>query len=144
MKPNIQHEVASFQPSSLTKAMALAKIQEQKLQLKHIPPKLYSTYPPILPTPSLNHLQSTTSIPKPISNNHFKMPMTTTSQTKPNFRRLSQSQIQNKREKGLCLYCDEKNTFSHKCKPLAYVLIVPDSKVLNPEELTKVVELVGQ
>ena len=30
LKPRIQQEVASFQPKSLTKAMALAKIQEQK------------------------------------------------------------------------------------------------------------------
>ena len=31
-KPFIQHEVASFQPTTPTKAMALAKIQEIKLQ----------------------------------------------------------------------------------------------------------------
>ena len=28
LKPNIQHEVASFQPTYLTRAMALAKVQE--------------------------------------------------------------------------------------------------------------------
>ena len=28
LKPHIQHEVAAFRPSSLTKAMALAKLQE--------------------------------------------------------------------------------------------------------------------
>ena len=28
LKPHIKHEVASFQPYSLTKAMALAKLQE--------------------------------------------------------------------------------------------------------------------
>ena len=50
LKPQIQHEVASFQPSSQTRAMAFAKIQEHKLQSKHISPKLYSPYPPLLPT----------------------------------------------------------------------------------------------
>ena len=50
LKPQIQHEIASFQPSSLTRAMAFAKIQEHKLQSKHISPKLYSPYPPLLPT----------------------------------------------------------------------------------------------
>ena len=54
------------------------------------------------------------------------------------------SQIQAKREKGLCLYCDEKYTFSHKCKPLAHVLIVPDLKVAYSEDWTGILEYVAQ
>lgn len=50
LKPQIQHEVVSFQPTSFTKAMALAKVQEQKLQFRKVPPKLFSPYLPILPT----------------------------------------------------------------------------------------------
>ena len=53
LKPSIQHEVASFQPTTLTKAMALAKIQEIKLQQFHNTPSLFSPYPPILPTPPI-------------------------------------------------------------------------------------------
>ena len=58
LKPQIQHEVASFQPTSLTKAMALTKVQEQKIQFKKVPPKLFSPYPPILPPPTHYQLQN--------------------------------------------------------------------------------------
>ena len=51
--------------------------------------------------------------------------------------KLSQSQIQAKREKGLCFYCDEKYTVGHKCRVLAHVLIVPDSKELNLEDVNE-------
>ena len=60
LKPHIQHEVALFQPTSLTKVMALAKIQEQKLLLKQNPPKLFSTYPPLSPNPIPNQTNSST------------------------------------------------------------------------------------
>lgn len=42
LKSEIKHEVTSFQPTTLVKAMALAKIQEMKLQQKHQIPKLDS------------------------------------------------------------------------------------------------------
>ena len=83
LKPNIQHEVALFQPSSLTKAMALAKIQEQKLQLKYTPPKLYSPYPPLLPTPP-NNLSSSPSFNKSQYTNPPKPINTAAQQHKPN------------------------------------------------------------
>ena len=66
LKPHIQHEVALFQPSTLTKVMALAKIQEQKLLFKHNPPKLFSPYPPLLPTPNTNHPSTSTFPSKPV------------------------------------------------------------------------------
>ena len=50
--------------------------------------------------------------------------------------KLSQSQIQAKREKGLCFYCDDKYTIGHKCKASAHILIIPDLKTLNLEEDT--------
>ena len=66
LKPKIQHEVASFQPTSLTKARALAKIQEQKRQLKFTPAKLFSPYPPILPTPPSNQPFTPSTMTKPV------------------------------------------------------------------------------
>ena len=50
--------------------------------------------------------------------------------------KLSQSQIQAKREKGLCFYCDAKYIPGHKCKASAYILIVPDSEEFIGEELS--------
>ena len=59
LKPKIQ-------PTSLTKARALAKIQEQKLQLKFTPAKLFSPYPPILPTPPSNQPFTPSTMTKPV------------------------------------------------------------------------------
>ena len=88
LKPNIQHEVASFQPTCLTRAMALAKVQEQKLSLKKVPPKLFSPYPHILPTPT--HIQPQRSFSKPLHNNFNQSQTTTfTNSTKPNIQKLS-------------------------------------------------------
>ena len=47
--------------------------------------------------------------------------------------KLSQSQIQAKREKGLCFYCDEKYIFGHKCKASAHILIILDSETSQLE-----------
>ena len=143
LKPNIQHEVASFQPTSLTKAMALAKVQEQKLQLKKIPPKLFSPYPPILPT--LSHLQPSPSISKLVNTTYSQITNSNiNNSTKPNIQKLSQSQIQAKRKKGLCFYCDEKYIFRHKCKASIHILIVPDSEQIVGEEIIEDDNIVAQ
>ena len=125
LKPSIQHEVASFQPKTLTRAMALAKVQDQKLNLKKTPPKLFSPYPSLLPTPT--HIQPSASFSKPFNTTHSQPSNTNpANKTKPNIQTLSQSQIQEKREKGLFFYCDEKYSFGHKCKASVHVLITPD------------------
>ena len=62
LKPNIQHEVASFQPNSLSKAMALAKIQEQKFQLKTYHPN----YIPHTHLSYLHHHQITFNLPSQV------------------------------------------------------------------------------
>ena len=106
LKPYIQHEVTSFQPTTLTKAMALAKIREQKLAFKNNPPKIFSPYSALLPTPTTNQTTSSSISSKPI---HTTTPMSFSNkpatnnpnlQPKPMIQKLSQSQIQAKREKG--------------------------------------------
>ena len=141
LKPHIQYDVASFQPTTLTKAMALAKIKEQKLSFKHNPPKLFSPYPPLLPTPLTNQTNSSSTYVKPTHTTTTSMPISnrlpshnSNSQPKTMIQKLSQSQIQAKKEKGLCFYCDDKYTIGHKCKASAHVIIIPNSKVLNLEE----------
>ena len=115
--------------------MALAKVQEQKIQFKKVSPKLFSPYPPILPIPT--HYPPSNFTPKPVNTTSSHTP-TINNPPKTNIQKLSQSQIQAKREKGLCFYCDEKYTFGHKCKASVHVLIVPDSEeTLDDEELGK-------
>ena len=78
--------------------MALVKVQEQKLNLKKMSPKLFSPYPPLLPIPT--HLQPSSSLSKPFNTTHSYLPATTsTNNNKPNIQKLSQSQIQAKHEK---------------------------------------------
>ncbi|GKE25659.1 hypothetical protein Tco_1441043, partial [Tanacetum coccineum] len=72
-------------------------------------PRLYSPYPPLLPTPST---QLTT------------LPKTTTS--KLPFRRLTQSEMAERREKGLCYNCDKKYTSTRNCKSKFMLMVVPD------------------
>ena len=135
LKPHIQHEVASFQPTTLTKAMALAKIQEQKVLLKSNPPKLFSPQPPLLPTPNTYPTKPahtpTTTMPfstKFSTNNPNAHPKTTV-------QKLSHSQIQTKRDKGLCFYCDDKYVPGHKCRASAHILIIPDSDEIMEDEM---------
>ncbi|XP_061348530.1 uncharacterized protein LOC133293925 [Gastrolobium bilobum] len=123
LKPEILHDVSSFRPTSLTHAMSLAKIQESKIQLKNNPPKLHSSYPPLLPTPL--HPSKTTQNTNPTKTAY---PVNTTNTLKPDWKRLTQSQIQERRDKNLCFTCGDKYFFGHKCKASVHVLIVPDEE----------------
>lgn len=95
----------------LTKAMASAKFQEVKLQQISNPPKLVSPYPPILPTPP----DFTVTKPVTTIGDHLSSTLTThnthisntPSQPKQTVQRLTQAQIQARREKCLCFYCDD-------------------------------------
>ena len=107
--------------------MALAKIQEQKLAFKHIPPLL----PTPLTTPTSttsNHAKPFHTTPSPTPNSNKVHSHNINFQTKPPIQQLSQSQIQAKHDKGLCFYCDENYTFGHKCQPFIHLFIVPDSE----------------
>ncbi|XP_061370333.1 uncharacterized protein LOC133313043 [Gastrolobium bilobum] len=124
LKPQIQYEVSSFDPPTLTKAIAIAKIQELKLQTKNSHPKIHSSYPPLLPTPNTQPKQF-----KPITSGD------TTIATKSPLNRLTQSGIQERRDKKLCFYCGDKYFMGHKCKVSVHVLIVPDDEQLDPEDI---------
>ena len=60
----------------------------------------------------------------------------------PTFRRLTDSKLQAKREKGLCFRCDEKYIVGHRCKNMEiHVLVVNDEGgELRPEEEYGIVE----
>ena len=81
----MQTEVSSFAPPTISRALALAKVQESKLSQLRSQPRLYSPYPPLLPTPS-------TPLPTTVKPTTPKLP----------FRRLTQSKMAARREKGLC------------------------------------------
>ncbi|XP_061341120.1 uncharacterized protein LOC133287507 [Gastrolobium bilobum] len=121
LKKDIQHDVSAFRPSSLSHAMSLAKIHESKLLLKTNPPKLHSSYPPLLPTLQ-SRFHQTTNTTKPF------VPNTTPTQNQPLTHKLTQSQMQERRDKNLCFYCGEKYFKGHKCKAFVHLLIIPDEE----------------
>ena len=127
LKPSIRYEVESLQPTSLTMAFRLAQLQERKLQLNR-PPRLHSPFPPLLPTPSFLTKPpppSLTTFPRPNTTPNTNPSPPKTAPTRPTHR-LTQKEIQDKRQRGLCYYCDDKYTFGHKCKPSFNILLVDD------------------
>lgn len=52
--------------------------------------------------------------------------ITSKSATENIFKRLTTAEIKNKREKGLCYYCDAKYSREHKCKPSFCLLLDQD------------------
>lgn len=121
LKPEIQVEVASFAPTSISRALALAKVQENKQCQFRAQPKLHSPYPPLLPTP-VNTIP-VSQRPPLIQGSKFPV------------KRLTQSEMAVRREKGLCYNCDEKFVPGHICKAKFMYLVVPDEELeLNNSE----------
>ncbi|XP_058757747.1 uncharacterized protein LOC131631003 [Vicia villosa] len=118
--PEIQNELAIHKPSSISQAIGLAKLIESKLReakpkfQKPFSPNTYSRQPahPHLAAPT-----PTTAMPKtPQSANPNRLPI----------RRLSSSQLQERRAQGLCFNCDEKFIPGHKCAAGKFLLLLDD------------------
>jgi hypothetical protein len=119
LKPAVRREVLAFQPATLTQAISLAKLQEEKL--------------PDLPNRSSfspkSHAPASSSNPP-----SFKPTMSVTP-PKPQtpIKRLSPEELQARRDKGLCYNCEERYQRGHRCKRLFNLLIVtPDRRMLLP------------
>ncbi|PNX96980.1 retrotransposon-related protein, partial [Trifolium pratense] len=133
LRADIRREVMAFQPASLTQAISLAKLQEEKLNDKsHVstyrrPDTSTSTFRPP-PRPTL------TTTPTPPPNN----PPPTTLPNRPTpIKRLSPAELQARRERGLCYNCDERYQPGHRCRRQFYILIAePDSYDEQTETLT--------
>jgi hypothetical protein len=111
LKPAIRREVLAFQPVTLTQAISLAKLQEEK----------------ILDRPLAKPYSSSTAAAS--SSSSFRPTMSVSSpKSKPAVKRLTPDELQARREQGLCYNCDEKYQRGHRCKRLFHLLIV------GPEE----------
>lgn len=108
LKPSIRREVQAFQPLSLTQAIHLVKLQEEKfLDRTPFPPKPF---------------QSTSAT---TSGSSFKSSLTV-NPPKPQtpIKRLSPDELQARREKGLCYNCDERFQPGHHYRRQFHLLIV--------------------
>lgn len=118
LKPDLKRDVIAQTPLSLSRAYALARLFEDKYtppsQLKstnptstkpyHFPtsntPPRNNPQPPLLPTPKPPNLPTKGH---PVKN-------------------ITRSEMMLRREKGLCYYCDERFSISHKCPNRHYFL----------------------
>ncbi|MCH98212.1 hypothetical protein A2U01_0019212, partial [Trifolium medium] len=149
LQDEISRDVKAMEPRNLSKVVALAKLFEEKYaanktKISSTPAKNYnppssftsktqtatqridnsskSTLPPLLPTPAVK--------PFNIRNQNIK--------------RISPAEIQLRREKNLCYFCDEKFSPAHKC-PNRQVMLLQltneddsqsDTTLVFDEELT--------
>ncbi|MCH88085.1 hypothetical protein A2U01_0008966, partial [Trifolium medium] len=115
LKPAIRREVLAFQPITLTQAISLAKLQEEKFADRFTPSqKPQGSSSAASTTPSFKPTMSITP-PKPT----------------PVVKRMSPEELQARREKGLCYNCDERYQRGHRCKRLFHLLIVEPEESLD-------------
>jgi hypothetical protein len=119
LKVDIRREVLSRQPTSLTQAAGLARLQEDKLldQQRVNRPKL--TPPP----PRYSSDSSSIARPGPGPG------LLPTPPAKPRFRHLSESEMAERREKGLCFNCDQKWSRNHNCRARIFLMVVDADEV---------------
>ncbi|XP_061359120.1 uncharacterized protein LOC133303256 [Gastrolobium bilobum] len=119
LKSRIRRLVLPQRPGDWHEALALAKVFEDHLSdEKSIRP--WMAKPPFSPSynsqfPSSSHTKPFQPLALPNPNSTKPIPAIT-------IRRLSQAEMQVKRDKGLCFNCDEKFVYAHKCKARASLL----------------------
>ncbi|KAK2387384.1 hypothetical protein QL285_061173 [Trifolium repens] len=133
LRADIRREVQAFQPASLTHAISLAKLQQDKINDRSSSRRLdfhpSTSRPP--PRPTITTSPNTT-------------PTTVTAPTTPNpnqtrtipIKRLTPAELQARRDCGLCYNCDERFQPGHRCRRQFLILITqpenfdPDTDIL--------------
>jgi hypothetical protein len=132
LKPEIRRKVQAFQPISLSHAISLAKLQEEKIN-DH-PTASSNRRTPL--TISTNTNSATTSKP-PYKNPATLLQPNTPPQNHVPIKRLSPQELQARREKGLCYNCDDKFSPGHRCKRSFHILIAaPEISPSSQDQIT--------
>ncbi|KAK1423204.1 hypothetical protein QVD17_18500 [Tagetes erecta] len=118
LRSDIKQSVICHQPQTVEDAMDKAQLHETRIQFERgLGRVTLGSSKPLLPTPKSATLH-TPSIPsfqnKPSSSS--------TMTPKVGFRRLTPTELAQKRAQGLCYRCDEKYTWDHKCKSTPQLL----------------------
>ena len=135
----IELAVRMFRPKSLAEMYGLCRLQESQLNVAKQRNKM-----PVLPTPRYNP-QNTTVInsPKPLSlpapNASWRNKPSTSTST-PYRKQLTQKEMEEKRMKGLCFYCDQKYFPGHKCSSQVFLLEVLVDQEGDEQEKVEVEE----
>jgi len=115
LQPEIRQELTILNPYSISQAIGLAKVIEDKL--RDSKPK------PFRPTSHTNPFNPSTSTPNrttPTNSTPFTLPI----------KRLTPTQLQEHRAQGLCYNCDEKFILGHKCSTSRFLLLLDDPDTL--------------
>ncbi|GKV33333.1 hypothetical protein SLEP1_g41856 [Rubroshorea leprosula] len=128
-KEELQHSVTCYNPKSIVEAYAIAKHQELSVNsiieksrnlppLLPLPPNSQKTFPNIYPYIYQNqNTKLPYNLPKPPAftpqNSHI---ISSVAKDKPrNTRSLSEAKLEDRKQKGLCFWCDERHTAGHRC-----------------------------
>ncbi|WVZ24535.1 hypothetical protein V8G54_003079 [Vigna mungo] len=114
LKPHIRREILALQPADLPHAIALAKLQDDKNRTTPFPSSCFARPSPPSPQPQI-------PAPKPLP------PLLPTPPTKLPIKRLTEAEMQARRDKNLCYNCDERYTRRHRCKPQFLLLTTADT-----------------
>ncbi|KAK8935211.1 hypothetical protein KSP39_PZI012965 [Platanthera zijinensis] len=113
LKDHLKDEVQAYMPRSLNHVISLARIQEERLNRQ----RSRTTVRPTTATPA------TVGKEPPVAG-------------RPTVTRLSWSELQARKEKGLCFNCDEKFTAGHKCQKVQVFMLQQETEdELNSEDL---------
>ncbi|KAG8375887.1 hypothetical protein BUALT_Bualt09G0005900 [Buddleja alternifolia] len=144
VKGEIAIPVRMFKPKTLQEAISLAKLQEQTNNLnakKGISPIHTTKFQATSHKPPYTTTNSRYSQLNNYSTPHSNTSNPSTHVNKPNYNsnrgggpivaswRLSPQEMDEKRSKGLCFWCDEKFTLGHVCnkRKQLYILEVPEN-----------------
>ncbi|KAM0057208.1 putative nucleotidyltransferase, Ribonuclease H [Helianthus debilis subsp. tardiflorus] len=129
LRMDIKQSVLIHKPNTLEEAMEKAQLHENRIHMERGAGRVsLGSGKPILPTPKIQPT-SLTSPAFPGSS----IPKSATTTT-VGFRRLSPSEISQKRALGLCFRCDEKYTSDHKCRAAPQLLFFDDDP--GPDQST--------
>ncbi|GAU25204.1 hypothetical protein TSUD_151040 [Trifolium subterraneum] len=124
LSADIRRDVLIHTPNSIVKAVSLAKVYEEKYTTTLKPQKTYqNNYSNIKPLTTKP--ENSTRNSAPILNTPPTRPMSQF-QKNPNIKRISPAEMQIRRDKGLCYWCDEKFSFTHKCPNRQLMLLQYD------------------
>ncbi|GJS54526.1 ty3-gypsy retrotransposon protein [Tanacetum coccineum] len=132
LRLDIQQELAILRPYTITQAIGLAKLIEDKTNEQKFRPRYTNqnqnrTTPlSLTPTPILSSTPSASTTTKP--------PLITTPPKQPQtlpYNRLSADALQQRRAAGLCFRCPERYHPGHKCNPPQFLIIVDNDDTLE-------------
>lgn len=133
LNPEIHRDVLIHSPINLVKVVSLAKVYEEKYtqtqtQNNSKPPKSPNTNPQqpnrTLFSPNKNETNHKIGNP-PLLQTPPTRPMHP-NQKNPNIKQISAAEIQLRRDKGLCYWCDEKFSTAHKCPNKQIMMLLFD------------------